>query len=82
MGEAIAAANLIVGGSLNELRAAAREDTRQAIGDIVAELEAHRCGAVEDRQWSVASQASLGKAKVLGLIVDRSKISVKRLEDT
>ena len=65
---------------MNELRAAAREDTRLTIGDIVAKLEQCFNGAIEDRQWSAACQAAMSQAKALGLIVERKAIGIKPID--
>ena len=47
------------------------------IHDIVAKLETVFHGAVEDRAWAAASNAAMGQAKVLGLIVERREHSIK-----
>lgn len=41
---------------------------------ICQELEAARAGAMAARQYSAATAASLGKAKLLGLITDKAEI--------
>ncbi len=47
------------------------------IESILDELEAARCLAVEIKQPSAAVAASMGKAKVAGLLIDRSELTGK-----
>ena len=70
-----------VAARMDEIQAAAREDARPTVDDIVAKLERSFCGAVADRKWSAATQAAMGQARVLGLLVDRKQIAMKSIDE-
>ena len=59
---------------LNELKAEAAKRTAVTVESIAAELEASRLGAMAEKQFAAANQASLGKAKLYGLIVDKAEV--------
>ena len=68
-----------VAARMGEIQAAAREDSRLDIGDIVAGLQEAIDIAKADRRPSAMIQGRMGQAKVLGLIVDRKMIGIRAL---
>ena len=66
---------------MDEIRAAARESSRLTVHDIVAKLERSFRGAVADGKWSAATQAAMGQARVLGLLVDRKQIEIPPISE-
>jgi phage terminase small subunit len=59
-----------------ELQEKAAEKVETTIADIVAQLDEDRTFAIKCEAPAAAIAATMGKAKVLGLIVDKSKIDV------
>lgn len=59
---------------LSELRAEAAKRNEITVDLILRELEEARIGALTEGQFSAAVAASLGRAKIAGLIVDRAQI--------
>lgn len=70
-----------VAARMDEIRAAARESSRLTVHDIVTKLEQSFRGAVADRKWNAATQAAMGQARVLGLIVDRKQVAMKSIDE-
>ena len=50
------------------------------VHDIVKRLEKVYDGAMADRHWSAAVSATMGQARVLGLIVDKRQHAIRPLE--
>ncbi|RWK12049.1 MAG: Terminase small subunit [Mesorhizobium sp.] len=59
---------------LEELQAGHAQRTAVTVESLVAELEEARAAALAHKQLAAAVAASLGKAKLLGLIVDRAEV--------
>ena len=57
-----------------ELRNEAARRNEITVDLILRELEEARVGALVQKQFGAAVQASMGRAKVAGLIVDRSEV--------
>ena len=66
---------------IEELQSIHRERHNISVDDIVIQLDADRELARANGQASAAVSATMGKAKVLGLIVDRHLVGVKKIED-
>lgn len=64
-----------VAARIAELQAIAAEKAAVTIESIAAELEAARAKAMEKDQISAAVQASMGKAKLFGLLVEKRQHS-------
>lgn len=63
-------------------RVAVMQNSAQVDVDLlVRELEQARQIAIQEREASAAIAATMGKAKLHGLLVDRKEISLKRPED-
>lgn len=60
---------------LSEIQAAACERNNVTIDSITAELEEARSLALKERQSNAAVSASMGKAKLHGLLVDKQEQS-------
>lgn len=68
----------------NPVVRAARERALQAVearaqltaNDILDELEEARQGAMRDGVWQAAVAASMGKARILGLVVNRAQVDL------
>src|SRR4051794_10097290 len=56
---------------IDELRGRGAERAEVTVASLVAELEASRKLAAKQGQASAAVSATMGKAKILGLIIDR-----------
>ena len=69
-----------VAARLDELQAAAREQTVVTIGDIVATMQRAIDVAEADRNPNAMVQAAMGQARVLGLVVKRTETTIKPLE--
>lgn len=67
-------ANVSVAARLDELKARTAEKATTTAADIAKQLDEDREFARDLRQAAAAVSASLGKAKVLGLIIDRAKV--------
>jgi hypothetical protein len=67
-----------VSAHVRALREAQQERHMVTIDSITSELEESRKLATADRQHSAAINASLGKAKLHGLIVDKSDVTVRK----
>ena len=63
------------------LQGLAAERTVTTIEDITRQLDVDHALAVANKQASAAVSATMGKAKVLGLIINRHLVGMKRLED-
>ena len=61
-----------------ELQEAARERTLVTIESLTAELEASRQLALQSKQAGAAVSATMGKAKIHGLIVNKAEVNRKR----
>ncbi len=59
----------------------AAKKTVTTVEDIAHQLDDDRTFARDNRAASAAVQATMGKAKVLGLIVDRHVLGMKRIDD-
>ena len=66
-----------VAARMDEIRAAAREDSRLGIGDIVAGLQEAIDIAKADRRPAAMIQGRMGQAMVLGLLVNRKVIGIR-----
>ncbi|RVC79873.1 Terminase small subunit [Mesorhizobium sp. M4A.F.Ca.ET.022.05.2.1] len=66
--------NAQVKSRLGELQTGHAQRTAVTVEGIVAELEEARAAALAHKQLAAAVAASLGKAKLLGLIVDRAEV--------
>ena len=60
---------------IEQLRAKAAKRSEISVDTIVAELEAARVGATAAQQYSAAVAASVSKARLLGLIVDKAEVA-------
>lgn len=67
-----------VAACVRALREALQARHMVTLDSITEELEASRKLATADRQHSAAITASLGKAKLHGLIVDKSDVTVRK----
>lgn len=65
-----------VSARVEELKSRAAEKTIVTIADIAQQLDEDRKFARELKQASAAVSASMGKAKVLGLLEDKSKVDI------
>jgi phage terminase small subunit len=65
--------NVNVRSRLSELQSKAAARTIVTVGDIARQLDEDRAFAVSTGSASAAVSATLGKAKVLGLIVDKAE---------
>lgn len=70
-----------VAARVRELQGRAAARAVKTVDDIVRQLADDRDLAYKTESASAAVSASLGQAKVLGLIVDRHMVGMKRLED-
>lgn len=68
--------NETVRARLDELKARAAEKAVVTAADIASQLDEDRAFARELNQAAAAVSASMGKAKVLGLLEDRSKVDI------
>jgi hypothetical protein len=68
-------------GRMRYLKEQAAERTIVTVADIAVQLDDDREFARVNKSASAAVQATMGKAKVLGLIVDRHVLGLKRIED-
>ncbi|OSI16556.1 hypothetical protein BWD09_07070 [Neisseria dentiae] len=66
--------NVKVLSRINKLREEHRERHNMTVDDIIRELEEARQIAKEDGKAAPMVSASMGKAKVLGLIIDKQEI--------
>ena len=64
---------------LADLQAIHRQRHTITIDDILQELEQSRLLALENIQCSAAISATMGKAKLLGLVVDKQETNTKTL---
>lgn len=64
--------NSKVASRINELRAEHKERHNVTVDSITRELEEARVMAMEEKQASAATGASMGKAKLHGLITDKT----------
>ncbi len=64
-----------------EILSVAAERTVTTVDDIARQLDEDRKVAKKNSQASAMVQATMGKAKVLGLIVDKHLVGMKRVED-
>jgi phage terminase small subunit len=60
---------------LGKLQAAAQERTEVTVDSLVEELEQMRLWAIECRHPAAGVSAIMGKAKLLGLVIDKTEIS-------
>ncbi|MEO6532858.1 MAG: hypothetical protein ABIO06_04700, partial [Pseudolysinimonas sp.] len=60
---------------VSELQDKGAKKVEVTIGSLSAELELARAGAMGEKQFSAAVSASLGKAKLFGLIIDKTRHS-------
>jgi phage terminase small subunit len=65
----------------NQRVAVMQNSARVDVDLLVRELEQARQIAIQEREASAAIAATMGKAKLHGLLVDRREISLKRPED-
>ena len=63
------------------LQGLAAERTVTTIEDVTRQLDVDHALAVANKQASAAVSATMGKAKVLGLIINRHLIGLKRLNE-
>ena len=70
-----------VAAQVAEIREGARERAQITTADIVQRLEDARTGAMEDRKYSAAVSATMGMAKVLGLIADKVDMTMKPISE-
>jgi phage terminase small subunit len=68
--------NLNVSSRVSELKAKTAERNEITVDDLVAELEEARKLAKETEQTSSMVSATMGKGKLLGMIIDRKEITV------
>lgn len=61
--------------AIEEIRNKNRQRHHYTVDDFMAEMEEARQIALEDRKPNVMVSASLGKAKVMGLLVDKQEIT-------
>lgn len=66
---------------VEELQHKAAERAVTTVEDIARQLDDDRGVARKNKQGSAMVSATMGKAKVLGLIVDKHLVGVKRVED-
>ncbi|WP_301006781.1 terminase small subunit [Mesorhizobium sp.] len=66
--------NAQVTSRLEELQAGHAKRTAVTVESIVGELEEARASALDQKQLAAAVAASLGKAKLLGLVIDRAQV--------
>lgn len=59
-----------------ELKEKARKRHDLRIDDIMAELDENRDLALQEKQASAATQATMGKAKVAGFLIDKMQVDV------
>lgn len=73
-----------VGVTVAELQAEHKERHNVTVDSIIAELKENRAMALEDRNINAANTATMGKAKVVGLLVDKVDATLKTfaLEET
>ena len=64
-----------VASRMDELRTEAAKRNEITLDLILRELEEARLGALMEGQYSAAVAASLGRAKIAGLVVDKTEIS-------
>ena len=69
-------ANESVRKRVGELQERAAEKVETTIADIVSQLDEDRMFAISLEAPAAAIAATMGKAKVLGLIIDKSKVDV------
>ena len=67
--------------SVSELQGRCAERTLNTIEDIVSQLDEDRALARAKGQASAMVSATMGKAKVLGLIVEKHRIGIKSIDD-
>lgn len=67
--------------AVKKLQEEARKKHEVTLESITRELEEARILAMTEKQTSSAVSASLGKAKIHGLVVDKKEIKVSPLED-
>lgn len=72
-------ANESVRKRVSELQDKAAEKVETTIADIVAQLDEDRAFAIKCEAAAAAIAATMGKAKVLGLIIDKSKVDVNAM---
>ena len=70
-----------VAAQVAEIREGARERAQITTADIVDRLENARIGAMGDGRYSAAVSATMGMAKVLGLIVDKADMTMKPISE-
>ena len=71
-----------VAAQVAEIREGARERAQITTTDIVDRLENARIGAMRDGRYSAAVSATMGMAKVLGLIADRTRFEgIKSIDE-
>jgi hypothetical protein len=59
---------------MSELLGAVAKKSAVSVASLIEELEQVRCGAEDDKQFSAAAQAVLGKGKLAGLLRDKVEI--------
>lgn len=70
-----------VAAQIKRMQAKAAERAIVTVQDIADQLDDDRKFARENKSSSAAVQATMGKAKVLGLIIDKHVVGMKRIED-
>lgn len=61
---------------IEELREKIRKRHNLQVDDIMAELDENRDLALREKQASAATQATMGKAKVAGFLIDKMQVDV------
>jgi len=61
---------------IDEIREKVRKRHELKIDDIMAELDENRDLALKEKQASAATQATMGKAKVAGFLIDKMQVDV------
>lgn len=61
---------------IEQLREKVRKRHELKIDDIMAELDENRDLALKEKQASAATQATMGKAKVAGFLIDKMQVDV------
>lgn len=61
---------------VEELRERLRKRNDLKLDDLMAELDENRDLALSERQSSAATQATMGKAKLAGFLIDKAQVDV------
>jgi phage terminase small subunit len=61
---------------IEELRERLRKRNDLKLDDLMAELDENRDLALAERQSSAATQATMGKAKLAGFLIDKAQVDV------